>query len=237
MYIAGLQKLSLVDYPGKVAAVVFTQGCVFRCSYCHNPDQIPLAAQLADEQKAHFLSNEEVLSYLNDKKYFLDGICITGGEPTLQADLGEFMRSVKDLGLGVKLDSNGVNPKKIQQFIDEGLVDYIAMDIKSRFERYDTVINVGHDRFNEKARETMRIIQDSGIDHEFRTTVFPAVHTEADFMEIGSYLRPGEKYFLQNIEYKNTYDKHIDQSKTIDVPALVMKLQAAYPAVVIGERK
>lgn len=237
MYIAGLQKLSLVDYPGKVAAVIFTQGCMFRCSYCHNPDQIPLAAQLPEDKKTHFISNEDVLDYLNDKKYFLDGICITGGEPTLQADLADFMRAVKELGLKVKLDSNGVNPGKIKQFIADGLVDYIAMDIKSSFENYDKVINVGHDRFTKNVQETMRVIQDSGIDHEFRTTVFPAAHTEHDFMKIGSYLQPGEKYYIQNIEYKKTYDQAIDQSKTLDVPGLVMKLQAAYPEVVISERK
>lgn len=237
MYIAGLQKLSLVDYPGKVAAVVFTQGCVFRCSYCHNPDQIPLAAQLVDDQKKHFLSNDDVLKYLDEKKYFLDGVCITGGEPTLQADLGEFMRAVKDLGMKVKLDSNGVNPGKIKQFFDEGLVDYIAMDIKSSFESYDKVINVGHDRFVKNVQETMRLIQDSGIDHEFRTTVFPAAHTAEDFMAIGSYLRPGEKYYIQNIEYKNTFDKDIDQSKTLDVVGIIMKLRERYPEVVITERK
>lgn len=237
MYIAGLQKLSLVDYPGKVAAVVFTQGCVFRCSYCHNPDQIPLAAQLADEQKRHFLSNEDVLAYLKEKSYFLDGVCITGGEPTLQADLGEFMKAVKDIGLKVKLDSNGINPEKIRQFIADGLVDYIAMDIKSSFENYDKVINVGHDRFVANVEKTLRIIQASGIDHEFRTTVFPAAHTEEDFMTIGGYLQPGEKYYIQNIEYKKTLDTGIDQSKTLDVPKIIMKLRERYPEAVITERK
>ena len=230
MVFGGLQKLSLVDYPNVVAAVVFTQGCLFRCPYCHNPELISSTNEAG-------VSTEEVLEYLRHKRVFLDGVCITGGEPTLHADLPDFMRTLKDLGFSVKLDTNGANPQMVQRVIDEGVVDYFAMDIKGTWERYSDFIHIKNEQLIKNCQQTMRIIQHSGIDHEFRTTVFPSQHQISDFYEIAGYLQKGEKYYIQNIEFKKNLDTRIDQTLTIDVTQLVSDLQERFPALTIGARQ
>lgn len=232
MLIAGLQKLSLIDYPGTVAAVVFTQGCHFRCAYCHNPDLISL--QSPDEASAQ--REREVFAYLQEKKYFLEGVCVTGGEPTLHADLPEFLKQLKSIGLKVKLDTNGYDPNMIRQIIRDNIVDYFAMDIKHTWRDYDTVIRTGSKQMLANVQETFHVIQDSGVPHEFRTTVFPGTHTPKTFVEIASYLKPGEHYYMQNIRYGKTLDSHLDTGTRLDVTTIVKDLQARYPEVVIAER-
>lgn len=229
MQIAGLQKLSLIDYPGKVAAVVFTQGCNFRCPYCHNPELI--AAKSRDG-----MPEEEVLKHLQAYRSMLEGVCITGGEPTLQWDLADFIKNIKKLELKIKLDTNGTNPGMLERLLAEGLLNYIAMDLKHAWGKYDTVANTHNATTLENCKKTFGLIQHSGIDHEFRTTVFPSSHAEEDFMEIAGYLKTGEKYFVQNIRYEKTLDPNVDKSKTFDVTGIVMRLQAAYPRVIIGAR-
>ncbi|MDP3899607.1 MAG: anaerobic ribonucleoside-triphosphate reductase activating protein [bacterium] len=235
MVIGGLQKLSLVDYPNKVAAIVFTQGCLFRCPYCHNPELIPVAPEGAVGQAC--LLEGDILNYLEEKKHFLDGVSITGGEPTIHHDLPEFIKKIKDLGLLVKLDTSGVNPRMIQKLIDEKLVDYFAMDLKNSWENYAEVIKISNDNLIKNCQKTFSLIQNSGIDHEFRTTVFPEAHTPADFFKIAGYLQKGEKYYIQNIEFKKNLDKNIDRTKLINVTGLVKNLRDKFPALVISERK
>ncbi|MFO0705110.1 MAG: anaerobic ribonucleoside-triphosphate reductase activating protein [Candidatus Andersenbacteria bacterium] len=229
MIIGGLQKLSLVDYPGKVCSIVFTQGCTFRCSYCHNP-----ALVVGPAPKA--LSMKRVLDYLKKHADMLDAVCVTGGEPTLHRDLDMFLRQIKKSGLKVKLDTNGLNPETIQRFIQEGLVDYFAMDIKAPWRKYGTVMQTSQTIGIERCKKTFAVIQNSGVAHEFRTTVFPSVHTEPDFMEMVSYLKPGEHYYLQNVRYAVTLDPKIDRTIHLDVPAIAQTLRQRYPEIIIIER-
>lgn len=227
--IAGFQKLSLVDYPGKICSIVFTQGCLFRCSYCHNPELVSI-------QNTSAIHPQYVLECLQDRKEFIDGVCITGGEPTLHPGLPQFMKEIRALGLLVKLDTSGVNPAMVKHVINEGLVDFFAMDIKHRWEKYQDVVQTKNTQAMKNCPLTFRIIQSSGIDHEFRTTVFPQIHMEDDFIAIASYLKPGEKYYIQNIQYKKTLDPDIDKTKQLDVGGLVKKLQKEYPNLIIQER-
>jgi len=229
MIIGGLQKLSLVDYPGKICSVVFTQGCVFRCSYCHNPDLVlgPCKLQIPEQT---------VLDYLSNHRSMLEGVVVTGGEPTLHKDLRDFLHKIKKLGLLVKLDSNGINPEILQGFIDDRLVDYIAMDIKAPWEKYDRVMQTSKTIGPTKCKQTLEVIQNSGVAHEFRTTVFPGVHTEEDFVEMASYLKPLEHYYVQNIRYQVTLDPKIRQDVSLDVSGIVERLKKRYPRLAISER-
>lgn len=231
MLVGGLQKLTLVDFPGKVAAIVFTKGCLFRCPYCHNPDLV-----LPD--RGVELPIADVKDFLESRKDFLDGICISGGEPTLHKDLPEFIAYIKKLGYAVKLDTNGVTPRMVHELINKKLVDYFAMDLKSTWEKYQTIANLtpGKEMFIENCKETFKIIQESSVPHEWRTTVLPGIHTEVDFIEMASWLLPGESYFIQDINYAVTLDQNLDKTKRIDVPQLVIKLQELYPLLHIEAR-
>lgn len=231
MLVGGLQKLTLVDFPGKVAAIVFTKGCLFRCPYCHNPD-------LVLPSRGVELPMVEVKDFLESRKDFLDGICISGGEPTLHKDLPEFIAYIKGLGYAVKLDTNGVTPQMVRELIDKKLVDYFAMDLKSTWEKYQTIANLapGKERFIENCKETFKIIQESSVPHEWRTTVLPGIHTEEDFIEMASWLLPGESYFIQDINYAVTLDQSLDKTKRINVVDLVGTLQKLYPQLQIEMR-
>lgn len=229
MIIGGFQKLSLLDYPEKLCAIVFTQGCVFRCSYCHNPELIEVRA-------GGGMPEERVLEELSVRRKLIDGVCITGGEPTIQADLPQFIQKVRNLGLLVKLDTCGVNPWMVETLLREGMVDYIAMDIKNTWEHYQSVVQVSNRKLVENCQETFSLIQSSSTDHEFRTTVFPQVHRKCDFFKIAGYLKEGEKYYIQNIRYEKTYDPHIQRDSVIDVAGLAAELQKAYPHLYIEAR-
>lgn len=231
MLIGGLQKLTLVDFPGKVAAIVFTKGCIFRCPYCHNPD-------LVLPERGVVIPISEVKDFLESRKDFLDGVCISGGEPTLHKDLPDFIAYVKSLGYLVKLDTNGVTPSMVQELIDKKLVDYFAMDLKQTWEKYQKIANLapGKERFIENCKETFKIIQTSSVPHEWRTTVLPGIHTEDDFIEMASWLLPGEQYFIQDINYAVTLDQNLNKTKRIDVPKLVATLKELYPNIHIEAR-
>lgn len=189
MIIGGFQKMTMLDFPGKIACTVFTYGCNFRCPFCHN------ASLVIDE--AETVSEKEIMDYLEKRKKMLDGVCITGGEPMLQKGLFDFMKKVKDLGLLVKLDTNGSFPELLKKAIDDGLVDYVAMDIKAPKEKYGEVIGVpGFDI--SPIEKSVEILKNSGIDYEFRTTVVKELHSLDDIIKIGEWLRGSKKYFLQN---------------------------------------
>lgn len=190
MRIGGFQKMTLTDYPGYIAAVIFTQGCNFRCTYCHNSELIPDRSGSIDER--------EVLDYLNGKKYFLDGVVITGGEPTFQKDLLPFIKKIKKMGLLVKLDTNGSRPDIVEELINEKLVDCIAMDLKASWKNYFRVIH--REGFENKCRRSFEIIQRSPVSHIFRTTVFPPVNTEEDLESIRAELLPSDRYVLQKLQ-------------------------------------
>ena len=190
MNIAGVQKVTLLDYPGKVACEIFTQGCNFECPFCQNSSLIPIT-------NTGEFSEEEIFEYLNLRKNILDGVVITGGEPTVQKDLKSFIKKIKDLGLLVKLDTNGGNPKVLQELIDEDLVDYVAMDIKNIFNKYN--ITAGKKVSLDNIKKSIEILKASKIDYEFRTTIIKEMHSLDDIVSICK-LVGNAKYYLQNFE-------------------------------------
>lgn len=176
MRIGGLLKFSMIDFPGRISAIVFTQGCNLNCAYCHNPELISPASSAIGQ------SEEDILSYLDKRKNSLDGVVITGGEPTLQPDLAEFILKIRALGYLVKLDTNGTMPEVVQDLIDRKLVDFIAMDIKAPFDKYDAICQKHIE--TSAVQRTMDIIRASGIEHEFRTTYYKKVLNDSDIERI-----------------------------------------------------
>lgn len=193
MHICGYQKTTLLDYPGHVAATFFIGGCNFRCPFCHNSDLITSSSFTAN------ISEEEIFTFLKKRKNVLTGICITGGEPTLQPDLAEFMRKVHSLGYKIKLDTNGYRPEIIANLLENKLLDYIAMDIKSGYSNYVNVSGISHLDFK-KIESSISIIESSGIPYEFRTTVVKELHNQTDFEEIADMLSPKSPYFIQSFK-------------------------------------
>ena len=188
MLIKGIQKVTLLDYPGKIACTLFTGGCDFRCPFCQNAS---LVTHVDDEK----LDEEEVLDFLKSRIGKLDAVCISGGEPCLQKDLKEFCLKIKQMGFLIKLDTNGYFPEKIKELLDEKVLDYIAMDIKNCPEKYALTAGVKIDL--EKIKESVKLIQTSGIRHEFRTTVVQEFHTVQDIALIASWIAPSSLYLQQ----------------------------------------
>ena len=189
MIIEGLQKTTLLDYPGYVACTIFAHGCNLRCPFCHN-------AGLVVRKPENIISIEELEAFLNKRKGILDGVYLTGGEPLMQKDVIDFLRFLKSFGYKVKLDTNGFYPERLAEAIENGLVDYIAMDIKSSRENYSKAVGVP-DIDISKVEESVRLIMDSGIDYEFRTTAVKGLHIVSDFEKIGEWLQGARKYFIQ----------------------------------------
>ena len=187
MHIGGLQKISLLDFPGHISAVVFTQGCPWRCQFCHNP------ALVDPERFCQPIDEQVVLDYLSSRVGRLDGVVISGGEPTLQADLLEFVGKVKAMGFAVKLDSSGVFPDRLSKILASGLIDYVAMDLKATWANYSQVIAVEVDP--EALKRSMQIIRESGVAYEWRTTVVPGL--PIDPVAISEQIQPQESYYLQ----------------------------------------
>jgi len=206
MLIGGLQKLTLVDFPGKVAATVFTIGCNFLCSFCHNPELVdPL---LMKSQPV--ISESEIFEFLKKRKGDLEGVCVSGGEPTLHKDLAEFLSKIKNLGFSVKLDTNGSHPEMLEKLIKKKFVDYIAMDIKAPLEKYEEITVVAD---LEKIKKSVDLIKNSGIDYEFRTTVVPRFHKKEDLLDIAEWLKGSGKYFLQQFYPTKTLDFELEKEK------------------------
>ncbi|MFH1774508.1 MAG: anaerobic ribonucleoside-triphosphate reductase activating protein [Methanobacteriota archaeon] len=198
MLIKGLVKTTLIDYPGKVACTVFLAKCNFRCPYCQNPDLVVGYGELPT------ISEEEIFGHLKSRKKWLDGVCVSGGEPTLNSDLPEFLRKIKSMGFLIKLDTNGTNPEMLKKLLDEKLIDYAAMDIKAPLERYEEVVRVRVDL--EKIKQSVEIIRNSGVDYEFRTTVVPGLLNSGDIEKICSWLRGSKRYYLQQFRSDITLD-------------------------------
>ena len=190
MKICGLQKTTLLDFPGHVAATIFTGGCNFRCPFCHNSD-------LLGNDTPPAFTTEEVLSFLKKRKGILEGVAITGGEPTLQPDLKQFIRSIRELGYLIKLDTNGYRPDVLKEICAEGLADYVAMDIKTCKKRYSAVAGIPSVHID-KIEESVEYLKSGNVPYEFRTTVVKELHTADDFKEIGLWLSGASRYFLQN---------------------------------------
>lgn len=189
MLIGGLQKVSLIDYPDKICSIIFTMGCNFQCKFCYNPE-------LVLTKKNPIIKEKEIFDFLEKKKIIIDGVCITGGEPTLHQDLPEFLTKIKEMGFLIKLDTNGTNPKMLKKIIDKKLVDYISMDIKTVLEKtkYEKIVDK---KINlDKIKKSIKIILNFP-NYEFRTTVVPTLIKEEDIISIAKQIKGAKKYFLQ----------------------------------------
>jgi len=187
----GMQKMTLLDYPGYVACTLFTGGCNFRCPFCHN------ALLVLDLDENYTIPEEEVLAFLKKRQGLLDGVCVTGGEPLINKDIGDFLSKVKELGFKIKLDTNGTNPALLKELVSQNLVDYVAVDIKNSPEKYAET--VGLKSFDMSTiNETVNFLMTGCVDYEFRTTVTKQFHTEKSMEEAARFIRGAKRYFLQN---------------------------------------
>lgn len=193
----GLQKLTLLDYPGKMAATIFTGGCNFRCPFCHNRSLVFL-----NENEGE-IDQDIIFDYLEQRKKMLDGVCITGGEPLLHKGLEGFIRTIKDKGLLVKLDTNGTNYEGLKNLVEQGLVDYVAMDIKNTLDKYAETVGLG--QFDtSQIEKSVAYLKEGHVDYEFRTTVVKEFHEDTDFEKLGEWLKGANHYYLQNFETQGT---------------------------------
>lgn len=202
MKIGGLQKFSLLDYPEKICAIVFTAECNFRCPFCHNPSLVLDAAALTEPPKQPErpeIKEEEIFNFLSSRVGKLDGVCVTGGEPLLQPDIIDFIRRIHDLGFLVKLDTNGSFPDRLEAILNENLVDYVAMDIKNSEEFYPLTMGITKFSLN-NVKKSANLLLVSDIKYEFRTTVVKELHTADSIHRIGRRLRGGMKYCIQNFK-------------------------------------
>lgn len=205
MEIKGWVKTSLIDYPGRICSVIFLPGCNFRCPFCQNPDLVESPEDLPE------IPLEEVLEYLEQKKIWIDGVCITGGEPTIHRDLPELIKRLKEIGMLVKLDTNGSNPEMLEFLLNQRLLDYIAMDVKAPWEKYPLVAGV---QINvEKIKKSIEIIRNSGIEHEFRTTLIPKLHSKEDIIKIGEILKGSKKFAIQQFRPRKTLNPEFQEEK------------------------
>lgn len=199
MFIGGIQKISLVDYPGVIASTIFTKGCNFRCGYCHNPELL--------FGKVEQIPVDEVLTYLKDSKgKKIDGVCICGGEPTIHSDLPDFIKKIKEMGLKVKLDTNGSHP----EILKKCEVDYVAMDVKTSFDRYHEICWIKN--IEGKIKESIDyLIDQNKFDYEFRTTLVPELVGPEELKVIGLKLKDSKRWFLQNFSNKKTLDPSFEK--------------------------
>ena len=205
MLIKGLQKLSLIEYPSKLSAVVWVGNCNFRCPFCYNKDIV------LNYNKMKTIPEKKIIDFMSTRKGLLDAIAITGGEPTLQKDLPEFAKKIKDMGFLFMVETNGSNSKMIKGLIDKKLVDYIAMDIKASLNKYE---NVAGEKVNKKnIQKSIDIIRNSGVDYEFRTTVIPKLFKKEDAVAIGKWLKGSKNYYLQQFVPENNVDKTFERVK------------------------
>lgn len=206
MIIGGFEKLTLLDYKGKVAGIIFTGGCNFRCPYCHNGD---IVTNIYNNE----FDIEEITSYLKKRKNILDGVVISGGEPLIHSDIEELIAPIKELGYSVKLDTNGTYPERLKALIEKKYLDYIAMDIKGPVNKYALItgITANHievKNLSGKIHNSIELIMGSGIDYEFRTTYVKGLHTTEDFENTGRLIKGADNYYIQNFrQCENVLDK------------------------------
>jgi len=201
MKIGGLQKLTLIDYPDKVAATVFLIGCNFKCPFCQNPELV----EPEEIKKQSRIEERDFFNFLDQRKELLEGVCITGGEPTIQSDLIDFIKKIKQKGFLIKLDTNGSNPEVLSKLVNEHLLDFVAMDIKTSLDKYEKAIGIKFDL--EKIKKSIGLIKDSGLDYEFRTTIVPGIIDEKDIEKMGNWLQGAKKIALQQFQNKKVLDK------------------------------
>jgi len=201
MNIGGLQKLTLLDYPDHVAAIIFTQGCNFRCHFCYNPKLVvPQSTKIQKDYPE--ITEDGLFGFLQSRQSKLDAVVITGGEPTLHADLPEFLERIKEMGFLIKLDTNGTNPAMLGNLMNQKLIDYIAMDIKAPLDNYEKVVGVKTPLKN--IQDSIIIIKEGSLPYEFRSTIMPALHQLADIQKMGELIIGADKWYLQ--KFKSNID-------------------------------
>lgn len=222
MKIEALQKLTLLDYPGKMAATVFTYGCNLRCPFCHN-------ALLVTEESEGGIDAEEVLSFLSKRKGMLEGVCVTGGEPLLQPDIEDFLKAIKDMGFMVKLDTNGTFPKKLKNVVIKGLVDYVAMDVKNCRDKY--ALTSGKTCMDLSAvDESIRFLLSGEVEAEFRTTVVKNFHTEEDLLKIADWISGADRYFLQQfVDSGNLINENLEGYSDAELTSIYKQVKRKLP--------
>ncbi|WP_286952543.1 MULTISPECIES: anaerobic ribonucleoside-triphosphate reductase activating protein [Aminobacterium] len=211
MILAGIVPSSLIDYPEKIAAVVFTKGCNFRCPYCQNPE-------LVEGGEINSLSEEGFFNFLGRRIGLLDGVVITGGEPTLQPDLLPFIEKVKNMGFLVKLDTNGSDPKGLQSFIGKDLVDYVAMDVKASPEEYP--VTAGYGGSIEPILQSIEILKKTSVAMEFRTTVVPGLTDEEEMEKIARMIEGARVYYIQNFRSYRTLSEEFSEERSFSLHEL-----------------
>ncbi len=208
MVIGGFQKLSLIDYPGKMCAVIYTRGCNYRCPYCHNPELV------WPERYIPEISHDSVMAFLQKRQGLLDAVTISGGEPTLHKDLPEIIREIKDMGFLVKLDTNGCNPAILNALLQKKLLDYVAIDIKAPFEKYSMLSGIEVDI--DAIKESIQILLRGEVDYEFRTTVDRSMLDEDDLLKITALIKGAKKYYLQVMNPGDSKQEGSTQHRQID---------------------
>ena len=198
MIIKGLQKLTLLDFPDKMACTLFTYGCNFRCPFCQNGSLV-----LPERRTDDLIAEDEFFAFLEKRRGLLEGVCISGGEPTLMPDLPHFIEKIKSMGYPVKLDTNGTNPKMLKSLIEQNLLDYVAMDIKADKQNYSKIIEINNFDLT-PVEESVNILLNGSIDYEFRTTLIKQIHTENVINNIAKWIGGAKKYCLQKYVYRDT---------------------------------
>ncbi len=222
MRIGGLMKLTLLDFPGRVACTVFLDGCNFRCPFCHN-------SHLAEGKSQDSITEEEFFAFLEKRKGILDGVCVSGGEPLMSDEVIPFLEKIRGLGYSIKLDTNGSFPERLRKIVALGLCDYVAMDIKNSPEKY--CLTTGNDKFGfESVSESIEFLKSSGIPHEFRTTIVKEFHETGDLSEIARIVGEGEKFFIQPfLMSENVFDKSLSGFEDDEVRALLTSARRFAP--------
>lgn len=207
MLISGFQKSTLLDYPGKLAALIFTYGCNLRCEYCHNPELV-----IQSFKKNSSITEEDIFSFLEKRKNLVDGVVITGGEPTIQKDLISFIKKIRNMGFLVKLDTNGTNSKIVKKILEMNIVDYWAMDIKYDKEIY--IQNLENKVKYEEVEKSIKLIMENAKDYEFRTTYVKGIHTSDSIKGIGELIKGSKRYYIQNFRAGKTINPALNSSNS-----------------------
>ncbi len=221
--VKGYEPSSFIEWPGKIVSIIFTAGCNFRCGFCHNKSLV------TDFDKTADLDFHDVLEKIKARRAWIDAIEFSGGEPLLHPEIETMLREAKDAGFLTKLDTNGCSPEKLRNLISKKLVDYVAMDIKAPFEKYEAVVNSKVDL--NKIRESIQIIMSSGLEYEFRTTVLPKLHSKEDIEEIGKMIKGAKKFYLQKFKAMNTLDASYESERSFTDKELRELLEVIRPYV------
>lgn len=207
MEIGGLEKTTLIDYPGRLAATIFLIGCNFRCPFCYSAELV-LPEKIKEQPR---ISEKELFDFLKERQGLLEGVVICGGEPTIHKNLPDFIKKIKDLGYLVKLDTNGSNPEILKKLIDEKLIDYVAIDIKAPKEKYELAAGVKVNISN--IEKSVNILKKEKVDYEFRMTIVPTLHAKEDIIEIAKWIGPVRRFYLQNFRPEKTLNPEFEKIK------------------------